>query len=339
LIASRPPFDIVSKPRRLHPSHVTQVETAYRLLNDGDVRHAIACLEQGVAKGDPASLLELGIWYLEGKHLRRDLRRSRECFRQAGELGEATAAHVYICFLANGIGGEANWQAAREQLRQLAESDPKAARQVGLVETMELDDRGYPKTKSVGDPLSTTPEVWRFSDLASSAECLYLIETSELLFQQSVIIDPSTGQSRPHPVRTSDGAIFPWASEDLVITALNRRIAVASGTDASCGEPLQVLRYRPGQEYRPHLDALPASGNQRVLTMLVYLNEGYEGGETLFTRAGLKQAGKTGEGLLFRNADPRGVPDRHAEHAGLPVVAGEKYVASRWIRERPMMSR
>jgi prolyl 4-hydroxylase len=73
--------------------------------------------------------------------------------------------------------------------------------------------------------------------------------------------------------------------------------------------------------------------------MLVYLNEGYEGGETLFTRAGLKQAGKTGEGLLFRNADPSGVPDRHAEHAGLPVVAGEKYVASRWIRERPMMSR
>jgi prolyl 4-hydroxylase len=190
----------------------------------------------------------------------------------------------------------------------------------------------------VGLQLSVTPEVWRFNDFASLTECLYLIETAEPLLQQSVVVDPVTGQFRPHPVRTSEGATFPWVSEDLVVTALNRRIAVASGTDASCGEPLQVLRYRPGQEYRPHLDALPTGANQRVLTMLVYLNEDYEGGETLFSRTGLKYAGKAGDGLLFRNANPDGVPDPSAEHAGLPVLAGEKYVASRWIRERPLMA-
>jgi prolyl 4-hydroxylase len=328
----------VSTPHGLHPDRVTQVETAYELLNDGDVEQAIACLQRGGIAGDPASLLELGVWYLEGRHLRRDLRRSRECFRQAGELGEPAAKHVYICFLANGIGGEANWQGAKEQLRELAKRDPKAARQIEVVETLDLDDHGFPRTRSHSHQLSTTPEVWRFDDFASPAECLYLIETAQPLLQQSVVVDPATGQLRPHPIRTSEGATFPWASEDLVVTALNRRIAVASGTDPSSGEPLQVLRYGPGQEYRPHLDALPTGGNQRVLTMLVYLNGNYEGGETLFTRTGLKYAGKAGDGLLFRNADRNGVPDCNAEHAGLPVLTGEKYLASRWIRERPMMS-
>jgi len=164
------------------------------------------------------------------------------------------------------------------------------------------------------------------------------VQTAEPLLQQSVVVDPATGVLRPHPVRTSDGASFPWASEDLVISALNRRIAAASGTDVKCGEPLQVLRYRPGQEYRPHFDALPSNENQRVLTMLVYLNSGYSGGETSFTRAGLTVAGRMGDALLFRNARPGGSPDLNAEHAGLPVSSGEKYLASRWIRERPMIA-
>jgi prolyl 4-hydroxylase len=83
---------------------------------------------------------------------------------------------------------------------------------------------------------------------------------------------------------------------------------------------------------------LPGGDNQRVLTMLVYLNVGYGGGETRFTHAGLTFAGKLGDGLLFRNAQPGGAPDPGTEHAGLPVLSGEKFLASRWIRERPMIS-
>jgi prolyl 4-hydroxylase len=130
--------------------------------------------------------------------------------------------------------------------------------------------------------------------------------------------------------------MFPWVSEDMVVSALNRRIAAASNTDRRCGEPLQVLRYRPGQEYRPHLDALPSRENQRVLTMLVYLNDRYSGGETCFTATGLKFSGAPGDALLFRNATPDGSPDPASQHAGLPVHEGEKYLASRWIRQHPI---
>jgi len=318
---------------------VTEVELAYRSLNAGDARQAIARLEAAAAAGDRASLIELGVWNLDGRHIPRDLRQSRECFRQAGELGDTTAEHVYICFLANGVGGEADWQAANRHLRKLATTDAMAARQIELVEAMALDAGGFPMVKPVGRQLSTSPAVWTFDCFASRAECLYLIDTAEPLFAQSSVVDPNTGKLRPHPVRTSDGAMFPWASEDLVISALNRRIAAASNTEAEFGEPLQILRYMPGQEYRPHLDALPNASNQRILTMLVYLNDGYSGGETFFTRTGLKIAGSTGDGLLFRNTGPGGHSDHNAEHAGLPVIRGEKFIASRWIREQPVMAR
>ena len=101
------------------------------------------------------------------------------------------------------------------------------------------------------------------------------------------------------------------------------------------GEPLQVLRYRPGQQYRNHYDAIAGLDNQRALTMLVYLNDAYQGGETRFVRTGLAVRGRKGDALLFRNILPDGRPDPMSEHAGLPVVSGTKLIASRWIRERP----
>jgi prolyl 4-hydroxylase len=127
---------------------------------------------------------------------------------------------------------------------------------------------------------------------------------------------------------------FPWIDETPAIHAINQRLGAASGTAVANGEPLQILRYAPGQEYRPHHDALPHTDNQRILTMLVYLNDAYEGGETMFLKTGLAVKGAIGDALLFRNADRQGRPDPDARHAGLPVRSGEKLIASRWIHEK-----
>lgn len=317
---------------------MTPVEKAHWLIDRGDAGGGLSELQRSAGEGDPSSLLELAIWYLEGRYVRRDLALARENFRRAGQLGDTTAEHAFISFLANGVGGAADWQSALAKLTELARTDERAVRQIELVDLMRLTDEGYPAERAKGVRLSTTPDAWTFPQLLSREECAYLISAAEPLLQQSVIVDPLTGQLRPHPIRTSDGAAFPFVSEDLVITALNRRIAAASGTDPKCGEPLQVLRYRPGQEYRPHMDALPTGDNQRILTMLVYLNEGYCGGETCFTRSGLKFSGKPGEALLFRNSDAAGLPDPNAEHAGLPVTQGLKFIATRWIRGRPLLA-
>jgi prolyl 4-hydroxylase len=124
-----------------------------------------------------------------------------------------------------------------------------------------------------------------------------------------------------------------WLIEDPATHALNRRLAALTGTNVDQGEPLHILRYRPGQEYRPHVDWL-LDDNPRVLTALVYLNEEYTGGETEFVKTGLKVRGSKGDVLVFRSQGPAGGLDPLSEHAGRPVTTGTKYLASRWIRAR-----
>jgi prolyl 4-hydroxylase len=75
------------------------------------------------------------------------------------------------------------------------------------------------------------------------------------------------------------------------------------------------------------------------MTMLVYLNDAYEGGETEFLKTGFKIKGSAGDAILFRNADPAGNPDEDSLHAGLPVTSGVKLLASRWIWQHPFGSR
>jgi prolyl 4-hydroxylase len=181
-------------------------------------------------------------------------------------------------------------------------------------------------------PLSTHPRASLFERLLTPAECAYLIEIAEGLYQPSMVYDESRRLVRD-TIRTSDGATYHWAIEDPPIHALNRRIAAATGTTYEQGEALQALRYAPGQQYRPHFDWVPGAANQRLWTALLYLNEDYEGGGTKFVRTGLEVRGKMGDVLLFHNADADGSGDPLAEHAGLPVTAGTKYLATRWIRE------
>lgn len=142
----------------------------------------------------------------------------------------------------------------------------------------------------------------------------------------------------PNPVRTSHGAVFPLIDENPAIYALNRRIAAATATNVRAGEPLQVLRYTPGQKYRVHVDVLTdvAPAQQRVMTFLISLDEGFDGGETDFPKLGVRFKGRTGDGLMFRNASSDGYGDDRMIHAGLPVRRGVKHLASRWIRAAPL---
>ena len=170
-----------------------------------------------------------------------------------------------------------------------------------------------------------------FPGAFSAAECDYLIEAPKPAFQPS-LVDDGTGRYIRDTIRTSDGTTFHWLIEDPAVHALNRRLAALSGTRPEQGESLYILRYAPGQQYHPHMDwdLLP---NPRIMTALVYLNEDYQGGETLFVKTGLKVRGRKGDVLVFRSQAPDGGADLLSEHAGLPVTKGVKFLASRWIHE------
>lgn len=290
-------------------------------------------LDEAAAAGDGEALFARGLWRVDGRMLARDLGAAREDFRLAAEAGSPDAARIHAGFLAVGIGGSRDWRGALAKLS--ASDDALAARQAHLIDAMELDESGDPVSTPPAETLSDAPSIDLFRNLFTPEECTFLVELAGARLKPALIFHEGQGRFVADPLRDSDAAGFPIVLEWPFVHALNRRIAAASGTDVAQGEPLQVLRYAAGQQYRPHLDAVPGMANQRILTALVWLNDDYEGGETLFLESGLAVKGMQGDLMVFANALPDGRPDPATRHAGAPVTSGVKLLASRWVRARP----
>ncbi len=307
------------------------------LVRQGRLADAFSALTQAASAGNTAAALTLANWRMSGALIRRDLEAARDLFAQAARFGSKEAEPALLALLANGAGGtaERHWGQALTRLRQRQEEDPAARQQCELLNGMALDEHGLPTTRFEGDLLRADPEIRFFAGFFTPQECAYLSDLAQPLLQPSVVIDPRSGAFVENPIRTSTAAAFPFVMETPVLNALNNRIAAATNTNYRQGEPLQVLSYAPGQQYRLHSDAIPA-GNQRIVTLLVYLNEGYEGGETEFPQLQLTVRGRVGDALMFRNVDKTGRPHPQAVHAGKPVLAGCKRLASKWIREQPL---
>jgi len=283
---------------------------------------------------DADALFARAVAHLTGQGAPRDLAQARAFFGQAGAAGRKDAAVIHCNFVTSGLGGEPDWRQGLALLRQLAPVSPRSRRELQVIEAMSVTPAGDPATPPSGEVISLSPHITHFPALFTPAECRYLIEAATPMLTPSVVVDPLTGRQRHDPVRTSDGTGFTWPLENPAVHALNRRLAAASGTAPEQGEPLQILRYRPGNQYRTHYDYIPGFANQRVATMLVWLNEDYEGGETHFPSADLSLRYPAGDAILFRNVTEAGLKDPASAHAGLPVKSGEKLIASRWIRAR-----
>jgi prolyl 4-hydroxylase len=311
-----------------HPELVRAIQ----LSGAGRNPEAVAIIRRLAAAHDAEALAMLAELTWRGGMVPQDPVAARELFRRAGECGHPSAAIFHTNLLASGICGPRDWAGALT--RMAGETKVSARRQqvAALIDAMELTAAGDPAVLPPGEVLSETPHVTLFRGLFTAAECAYLLTVATPMFQPSTV-NTSSGQTVRDPIRTSDGATIDWMIEDPAVHALNRRLAAVSGTDAAQGEALQILRYRPGQQYKPHYDFVRSSENQRVLTALVWLNADYAGGATAFVKTGLNIKGERGDCLLFRNALPDRSVDPLSEHAGLPVTAGEKLLASRWIRE------
>jgi prolyl 4-hydroxylase len=279
---------------------------------------------------DPDALMQAAVSAL----LARDLAQARALIRRAVAIGHVDAALMEIALVANGSGGPADWMTALGLLEAAAKDDPVAAEQRALVENMELDEAGMPMRRPTGQLQSRAPTVSLFRTFLSPAECRHVASVAAAVMEPSLVIDPG-GKAVANPVRRCDNGTIGPTREDLVVRAINHRIAAASDTGVTQGEPLTVLRYGPGHEYKPHHDALPGATNQRVKTMLIYLNQGFAGGETRFLANGLTITPREGDAILFDNIDASGAIDRRSHHAGLPVLRGVKWLATRWIRAQP----
>ena len=184
------------------------------------------------------------------------------------------------------------------------------------------------------------PQIVMFADFLSKNECDRLVESARPRMQRSLTTDMKTGHNKLDAVRTSRGMFF-RRDENPLVRSIEARIAQLLSWPVENGEHLQVLHYRPGDRYEPHYDyfdpaaegsaAVLARGGQRLATLLIYLREPERGGETTFPDLGLRFAAKRGCALFFSYDRPH--PSTKTLHGGAPVIAGEKWVATKWLRE------
>jgi len=221
----------------------------------------------------------------------------------------------------------------------------QAASAVSAVPLLNLT--GSPRRLDAGDRWVDViaslqhPRVVVLGNLLSEAECEALIESARPRLARSLTVQTQTGGEERNPDRTSSGMFFN-RGETPEVAALEARIARLVNWPVQNGEGIQVLHYRPGAEYKPHYDyfdpdepgtpTILRRGGQRVATLVMYLNEPTRGGGTTFPDVGLEVAPVRGQAVFFSYDRPH--PATRTLHGGAPVIEGEKWVATKWLRER-----
>jgi prolyl 4-hydroxylase len=201
-----------------------------------------------------------------------------------------------------------------------------------------LDD----KTVHVAFRLSS-PEIILFNEFMSEEECDTLIELAKnKTLLPSTVVDPNSGNGEVIKARSSEGTFF-QRGENTLIQCLEKRISQLMNCPIENGEGIQILHYLSGAEYRPHFDYFPTnqagsskhlhSGGQRIATLVMYLNNVEKGGETYFPDANVSVTPKKGAAVYFSYFNSLGQTDKATLHAGNPVLAGEKWIATKWIRQ------
>jgi len=184
------------------------------------------------------------------------------------------------------------------------------------------------------------PRVVVFGQLLSDEECTALMALAAPRLARSETVDNATGGTEVNPARTSEGMFFERGEAPL-IARIEQRIADLLQWPVAHGEGLQILRYRPGAEYRPHHDyfdpvhpgteRILQRGGQRVASLVMYLNTPEGGGATTFPDVGLEVWPVRGNAVFFSYDRPH--PDTRTLHGGAPVTVGEKWVATKWLRQ------
>ncbi|HBE16847.1 MAG TPA: hypothetical protein DEG17_12880 [Cyanobacteria bacterium UBA11149] len=171
--------------------------------------------------------------------------------------------------------------------------------------------------------------IFTIADILSPAECNEYISLTEKIGYTPAPITTHRGfQMRPD-IRNNDRVIL-----DDPILALNLWQKVSNYIPRTIGkwqaiglnERFRFYRYDPGQKFAPHYDGCYRRSHQEesLLTFMIYLNEGFQGGATRFylpayyaNTGDISVVPVTGMALCF-------VHD--LLHEGSPVIEGRKYV-------------
>ncbi|MBD2459989.1 2OG-Fe(II) oxygenase [Oscillatoria sp. FACHB-1407] len=182
-------------------------------------------------------------------------------------------------------------------------------------------------------------DIFLVKGLLEPTLCKHIIQVAECRPFESagILIDAVDTQ-----VRSND--MLQLGGEDGLLQSTNQlllgRVAIAQnllhqefGLKFPYAEPCTVLRYREGQFYHRHVDNVLLSSRfqevqegipTRDISVVGYLNDDFEGGETYFDRQNVKVKPEAGAVLLFPSYFTH-------PHESLPVIKGQKYAFTSWL--------
>lgn len=182
-------------------------------------------------------------------------------------------------------------------------------------------------------------ELFQMHSFLDEETCIHLIGLINANRRPSTLND-DMGDATYRTSQTCD-----LAGDEPVVAALNLRLADVLGLNPACGEPLQGQHYAVGQEFKAHTDYFEPGGadfrthcsitGQRSWTAMIYLNEPEAGGATRFKLLGKIFHPKTGKLLFWNNLLPDGRVNYQTLHQGMKVQRGDKYIITKWFRQRP----
>ena len=207
--------------------------------------------------------------------------------------------------------------------------------------------------------LSWEPHAVLYRNFASVEECDHIKGlAASRLAPSGLALRQGEKPEETKDIRTSSGTFLSRKQDPAgILLAVEKRIADATHVHYEHGEPFNVLRYTHGQKYDSHYDTFDPESygpqtSQRIASFLLYLTDVEAGGETHFPLegpnglerlknidykscdGGLRVRPRAGDALLFWNVHPNRTFDKHALHGGCPVEKGEKWVATKWIRDK-----
>jgi prolyl 4-hydroxylase len=334
----------------------------------GADREALHWLRRAAASRHPAAITTLGTRLLSGRGAPLSPQEGILLLMDADRVGATEAPALLAVLCGMGAGLPQSWPNAVESLARAAQrGSDRARRQLRLLKKGPLGDgkaedfgpeehltdwAAAAQTVDIAEwttppmkiSLSEAPRLRALPRFVSPEVCRWLIDIGAGRVEPALVYDADTGEGQRQDARSNQAFELAVTDLDLVVVLVRARIAAATGVPIAALEPCQILHYAVGQQFSQHYDFLDgaepgyardlALRGQRIITFLLYLNEGYEGGETQFPRVDLAFKGAAGDALMFANVDRRGAPDLLTLHAGAAPTAGEKWLYSQWIRDK-----
>lgn len=283
-----------------------------------------------------------------------DPARAARLYADAAAAGSGEGAARAALAAALGWGRARDWDEALDLLVRAAElNEPSAQGQLRVLAGEDHSDWRALRAGVDIEVLLTPPPIQSLTDKASvgavrgfapPAFCAWLIARAERRLGPAFVNDARTGQTVVSSSRTATHFTLGVLERDLIVAVLQERAARLTQRPVDQHEGPTVISYLPGQRFDLHADfidpAVPGFQDelrvmgQRVFTLVTYLNDDFTGAPTSFPKLGVDFRGGVGDAVVFANVKPDGTPDRSTVHAGLPPVAGRKWVLSQWLRDR-----